>query len=93
MEYTVKEDFVDIHDDSHLYRAGEKYPRPGVSVSEERITELSSSHNRVGRALIEAAPVEVIEPPVEPPEDDGKEIPVQPVKTSGRGRRSRKKEG
>jgi hypothetical protein len=93
MEYTVKEDFVDIHDDSHLYRAGEKYPRPGVSVSEERITELASTQNRVGRALIEAASVEAVESPIEPPEDEGKEIPVQPVKTSRRGRRSHKKEG
>lgn len=86
MEYTVKEDFVDIHDDSHFYRAGDKYPRPGVSVSDARIAELSGAKNRVGRTLIEP-----VEQPVETIHGEDKEIPTQPVKTSRRGRRSRKK--
>jgi len=87
MEYTVKEDFVDIHDDSHFYRAGDKYPRPGVSVSGVRIAELSSTKNRVGRTLIEA-----VEQPIEAIQIKDKEIPAQPVKTTRRGRRGRRKE-
>jgi hypothetical protein len=87
MEYTVREDFVDIHDDSYFYRAGDKFPRPGVFVSDERIAELSSDRNRVGRMLIEAA-----ERPIEAIQDEGKEIPDQTIKTARRGRRSRKRE-
>ena len=87
MEYTVKEDFVDIHDDSHFYRAGDKYPRPGVSVSDARIAELSTTSNRVGRMLIEA-----IEQPIKAVQIEDREIPTQPVKTSRRGRRGRRKE-
>lgn len=52
MPYTVLEYFEDLQDGSYPYRAGMKYPRPGLAVSEERITELSGPDNRRGIPLI-----------------------------------------
>lgn len=55
--YKVIEDFADLQDHEHIYHAGDTFPRIGVSVSEERVQELSTSRNRIGRALI-GEPVE-----------------------------------
>ena len=51
--YRVVEDFADLKDHEHIYRAGETYPRPDVEVSEERVRELLTGRNRLGRPLIE----------------------------------------
>lgn len=53
MQYIVVTDFTD-RIDKHIYRAGDKYPRPGVDVSEERVAELTSTKNMRGEVLIKA---------------------------------------
>ena len=45
--------FKDLQDDKHLYRVGDEYPRSGLSVSDERLLELSTNKNRRGVPLIE----------------------------------------
>lgn len=52
MPYLVLEYFEDLQDGSYPYRAGMNFPRPGLAVSEERITELSGPDNRRGIPLI-----------------------------------------
>lgn len=49
-------DFVDLQDNKHLYHAGDKFPRAGADVSEERIKELSGSANKLGQPLIGEKP-------------------------------------
>lgn len=44
--------FTDLQDDGHIYHAGDKFPRRGLKVSDERIAELLSDGNRRGRAVI-----------------------------------------
>lgn len=51
--YRVTEDFVDLKDSRYEYHRGDEFPRGGVSVSEDRITELASSKNLCRRPLIE----------------------------------------
>lgn len=46
--------FADSMDNGYIYKAGDKYPRTGVQVSEERLGELASSRNSHGSPLIEA---------------------------------------
>ena len=61
MTYTVLQYFEDLQDKSHPYRAGDSFPRPGLSISPERIAELSSADNLRGIPLIrsnEEKPVE-----------------------------------
>lgn len=56
MQYIVVTDFTD-RTDKHIYRAGDKYPRPGVEVSKERVAELTSAENMRGEVLIKAVGV------------------------------------
>ena len=51
--YRVIVEFYDLTDGDRKYRVGDNFPRPGFSVSEERLTELSGDNNRLGRPLIE----------------------------------------
>lgn len=51
--FNVLVDFVDLKDNNRVYRAGDKYPRTGLRVGEERINELISPGNKLGRAVIE----------------------------------------
>lgn len=46
--------FADSMDGEYIYKAGDKYPRTGMKVSEERLEELASSRNSHGSPLIEA---------------------------------------
>lgn len=39
-------------DGFYVYRPGDVFPRPGISVSAERIKELSGKNNNRGKALI-----------------------------------------
>lgn len=52
--YKVVYMFVDLQDEDHVYEVGDEYPRKGSRPSEERIKELASDKNRIGRPLIEA---------------------------------------
>ena len=50
--YTVIHEFCDLMDKKHVYRVGDKFPRSGINVSEDRIKELSTARNRIGESLI-----------------------------------------
>ncbi|GCA66012.1 hypothetical protein KGMB01110_04480 [Mediterraneibacter butyricigenes] len=50
--YQVMEYFTDLHDADHEYHPGDIFPREGISVSEERLRELSGSDNKRGMPLI-----------------------------------------
>lgn len=50
--YKVIKFFTDLQDSNYPYEVGSTYPREGLSVSKERIKELSSKSNRQGTALI-----------------------------------------
>ena len=54
MAYTVIEAFRDLRDDGHVYRAGDAFPRDGVTVDKARLDELAGDTNRMGRPLIKA---------------------------------------
>lgn len=53
-KYEVISYFTDLRDYDHAYNVGDEFPRQGVTVSEERIAELSSSNNKQHRPLIKA---------------------------------------
>ena len=50
--YQVMEYFTDHQDADHEYHPGDIFPREGISVSEERLRELSGSDNKRGMPLI-----------------------------------------
>lgn len=64
MKYEVVHFFIDLCDDNHTYNVGDKFPRSGMEVSDERIKELSGSSNRQGIPLIKEVtpPVEKVKP-------------------------------
>ena len=74
MKYKVLTRFVDLQDANHLYKAGDTFPRSGLTVSADRIAELSSSSNRRGIPLIEEvqAKVEKTEPVEDAPKKRGR---------------------
>lgn len=58
--------FVDLRDNNHRYHAGDSFPREGYEVSDDRIAELCSDQNKLGKPVIaEEKPVD--EAPVEKP--------------------------
>lgn len=56
--------FTDLQDGNHPYKLGDTFPREGLTVSKERLEELSTSANKQGIPLIER--VEPIEKPKKP---------------------------
>lgn len=50
--YRAAIEFADLRDAKHLYHAGDKFPREGLTVSNERIAELSGTANKMRRPLI-----------------------------------------
>lgn len=50
--YKVIKYFTDLQDNNYPYGVGDVYPREGLSVSDDRIKELSGSDNKQGTALI-----------------------------------------
>ena len=57
--YKVIERFMDLQDDNYIYEVGDAYPREGASQTLERIRELASNSNKIGKSLIE----EIVEKP------------------------------
>lgn len=51
--YKVIYAFADLMDNDYVYAVGDTYPRKGLKVSKERIHELASRENKIGRPLIE----------------------------------------
>ena len=58
--YIVKAYFEDMLDQHYPYNVGDEYPRSGLSVSQERLADLSSGNNARGVPLIEHVEVEEI---------------------------------
>lgn len=52
MAYTVIRAFADLYDGGRVYIAGDTYPRDGLTVTKDRMAELSSTENRRGEPLI-----------------------------------------
>lgn len=52
MGYVVIHYFTDLKDKNHPYNEGDTFPRDGVSVSEERLFELSTDRNKQKKPLI-----------------------------------------
>ena len=50
--YRVIKAFTDLQA-SHVYYVGDTFPRDGVEVGAERLSELASDKNRIGFPLIE----------------------------------------
>jgi hypothetical protein len=50
--YKVIKHFLDLQDSNYPYQVGDIYPHTGLTVSDERIAELSGSENRQGTPLI-----------------------------------------
>lgn len=50
--YKVIKSFRDSLDDFYTYKVRDIYPREGYKTSDERIKELSSNNNKVGKILI-----------------------------------------
>lgn len=51
--YRVIKYFTDLHDNEYEYHVGDTFPRKGIKVTKERLTELSTKENLQGEALIE----------------------------------------
>ncbi|PTF13286.1 Rho termination factor N-terminal domain-containing protein [Staphylococcus devriesei] len=51
--YKVIEYFTDLQDDDYTYNVGDTFTRKGLTVSKERLTELSTKNNRQNKPLIE----------------------------------------
>jgi hypothetical protein len=51
--YRVIKYFTDLHDNEYEYHVGDIFPRKGIKVTKERLTELSTKENLQGEALIE----------------------------------------
>lgn len=52
MGYVVIHYFTDLQDNNHPYKVGDKFPRLGKDVSEERLKELSGAFNKQRKPLI-----------------------------------------
>lgn len=57
MKYRAIENFCDKQDDFRVYGVGDEFPRSGLEVSEERIQELATDANALGKPLIEKVEV------------------------------------
>lgn len=44
--------FKDLKDNNHIYEVGDDFPRKGAKATDERIKELSSNLNKIGKPLI-----------------------------------------
>ena len=51
--YKVTDRFMDLQDDNYTYEVGDAYPREGADPTLERIRELESNSNKIGKPLIE----------------------------------------
>ncbi len=87
--YTVITDFVDIKDENHIYRTGDKFPRDGADASMERLAELSSTRNRCGVVLIKKL---VERADISPVKDENKASEESVAKTEKKPKKQKKKE-
>ena len=85
--YTVLKDFSDLQDNSHVYLAGDSFPRNGIELSEERIIELSTTANKRGVPLIAVDTAKI-----SPQNDETIEADKLPEKPKKRAKKANKKE-
>ena len=85
--YVAAVQFVDLQD-GYRYAAGEKFPREGLYVSNERIAELAGSNNRMGYPLIKQV-VKAVESPLNGVSSADNKIPAQAPKAPKKPRRKR----
>lgn len=53
-QYKVTHTFKDLEDNGYIYKANKDiYPREGLEPTKKRIKELSTTKNKIGKALIE----------------------------------------
>lgn len=71
--YKVIKFFTDLQDNNHAYHEGDTFPREGLKVTSDRLTELSSASNKRGVPLI----TEVKEAKVEEPLPFTEEEPIE----------------
>lgn len=50
--YKVIKYFTDLQDKEHAYNVGDKFPRKGLRVKQERLDELAGPNNKQGCPLI-----------------------------------------
>lgn len=73
-KYKVISYFTDLQDNDYPYNVGDEYPRSGLTVTAERIAELSGKSNLRGIPLIEEvqAEAEKAEPAEDAPKKRGR---------------------
>lgn len=89
--FVVIKPFRDMQDNNFVYKAGDQFPRDGAEVSEDRLKELSSSDNKIGRPLIMAEKLMAEEEPtveimVEVVPDEELQAEKKPKKTTKKKR-------
>ena len=52
--YKVIYPFKDRQDNEHIYNVGDIYPRHGAHADKERVDELKTAKNKIGKPLIKA---------------------------------------
>ena len=68
--YRVTKYFTDLQDNGYAYNEGDTFPRDGVTVTADRIKELSTSANRRGIAEAAEPVAEVAAEEAAPVEDE-----------------------
>jgi len=59
--YKALVNFVDLRDNNHRYHAGDSFPREGYEAGDDRIAELCSDQNKLGKPVIaEEKPVDKV---------------------------------
>ena len=85
--YKVIKLFADLHDNDHVYQPGDVFPREGITVTAERLTELAGSKNKQGVPLIE----KVEDTGMNAPEEPDAVSPTEKPKKKTAAKRTRKK--
>lgn len=81
-KYVALSFFADLQDNGYEYNVGDAFPREGLSVSPERIRELSSESNLRGEPVIGASMPPVDEKPKEEDERPKEEVSEEAVVTT-----------
>lgn len=87
--YKVILRFADLQDMNHIYEVGDTYPRKGSDPTKERIQELASDANKIGKVLIEKVKEE--KPKAEKAEIVEAKEKAEPIKEEKPKPRKRKK--
>lgn len=78
--YKVIYRFRDLKDNDYVYEVGVEYPRKGAKATKERIEELASNKNALGKPLIKLIEEKVEKKVEEVKEEKHEEIVVEKPK-------------